>query len=58
LDVVPIPGTKRVQYIRENLAATSVAISADEVAYLSAVFATGRIVGDRYTSAHARTVAN
>jgi aryl-alcohol dehydrogenase-like predicted oxidoreductase len=58
LDVVPIPGTKRVQYVRENLAATSVAISADEVAYLGAVFATGRIVGDRYTSAHARTVAN
>jgi aryl-alcohol dehydrogenase-like predicted oxidoreductase len=58
LDVVPIPGTKRVEYVRENLAATSVAISADEVAYLSEVFAPGRIVGDRYTAAHARTVAN
>lgn len=58
LDVVPIPGTKRVEYVRENLASTSVAISADEVAYLSEVFASGRIVGDRYTAAHARTVAN
>lgn len=58
LDVVPIPGTKRVEYVRENLAATSVAISADEAAYLSEVFAPGRIVGDRYTAAHARSVAN
>jgi aryl-alcohol dehydrogenase-like predicted oxidoreductase len=58
LDVVPIPGTKRVEYVQENLAATSVAISADEAAYLGAVFAPGRIVGDRYTAAHARTVAN
>ena len=58
LDVVPIPGTKRVEYVRENLAATSVAISADEAAYLGAVFAPGRIVGDRYTAAHARSVAN
>jgi aryl-alcohol dehydrogenase-like predicted oxidoreductase len=58
LDVVPIPGTKRVEYVRENLAATTVAISADEVAYLGAIFAPGRIVGDRYTAAHASTVAN
>ena len=58
LDVVPIPGTKRVAYARENLAATSVAISTDEVAYLSDIFAPGRIVGERYTAAHARTVAN
>ena len=58
LDVVPIPGTKRVAYARENLAATSVAISTDEVAYLSNIFAPGQIVGERYTAAHARTVAN
>jgi aryl-alcohol dehydrogenase-like predicted oxidoreductase len=57
LDVVPIPGTKRVQYVEENLAATTVAISADETAYLGEVFAPGRIVGDRYTAAHQRTVA-
>jgi aryl-alcohol dehydrogenase-like predicted oxidoreductase len=58
LDVVPIPGTKRIAYVRQNLAATSVAISADEVAHLSEIFAPGRIAGDRYTAAHARTVAN
>ncbi len=58
LDVVPIPGTKRVEYVQENLAATSVAVSADEIAYLAEIFAPERIVGERYTAAHARTVAN
>jgi aryl-alcohol dehydrogenase-like predicted oxidoreductase len=57
LDVVPIPGTKRVEYVKENLAATSIRISRDEVAYLSEVFAHGTIVGERYTAAHASTVA-
>jgi aryl-alcohol dehydrogenase-like predicted oxidoreductase len=58
LDVVPIPGTKRLQYVQENAAATSVAVSADEIAYLGDVFAPGRIVGDRYNATHARTVAS
>jgi aryl-alcohol dehydrogenase-like predicted oxidoreductase len=58
LDVVPIPGTKRVEFVRENLAATSVPISADEVAYLASVFEPGSITGDRYTAAHAATIAN
>ena len=49
LDVVPIPGTKRVAYVRENLAATSVAISTDEVAYLSDIF---RARADRRRALH------
>ncbi|OJZ71966.1 aldo/keto reductase [Mycobacterium paraffinicum] len=56
LDVVPIPGTKRKEYVRENLAATNIAISADEVAYLSEVFSPGSIIGARYDSAHAAGV--
>lgn len=55
--VVAIPGTKRAEYAAENLAATNVALSADESAYLSEVFAPGAIVGERYAPAHARTVA-
>jgi aryl-alcohol dehydrogenase-like predicted oxidoreductase len=38
-------GSKRTDYVRENLAATNVAISADEVAYLSDVFSPRRFVG-------------
>ena len=57
LDIAPIPGTKRAEFVRENSAATTVAVSADEVAYLSEVFAPERIVGQRYGAAHARTIA-
>ncbi len=57
LDIAPIPGTKRAEFVRENSAATTVAISADEVAYLSNVFAPERIAGERYAAAHARTIA-
>ncbi|WP_158169696.1 aldo/keto reductase [Mycolicibacterium smegmatis] len=54
--VVTIPGTKRIEYVAENLAATNVALSADESDYLSELFAPGTIVGDRYAPIHARTV--
>ena len=57
LDVVPIPGTRRITYLQENIAATDVAISADETAYLAAVFAPDTIVGERYAAVHARTIA-
>ncbi|GAB2483645.1 aldo/keto reductase [Jatrophihabitans fulvus] len=56
LDVVPIPGTKRVSYLTENAAASSVPISADEVAHLAQVFAPGTIVGRRYAAAQASRV--
>ena len=56
LDIVPIPGTKRAEFVRENIAATNVAISANDVAYLSEVFAPGRITGERYATVHARTI--
>ena len=57
LDVVPIPGTRRVAYLQENIAATDVAISADETAYLADIFAPETIVGERYAAVHARTIA-
>ena len=57
-DIVPIPGTKRAVYVEENLAATNVALSPDEIAYISSVFAPERIVGQRYAPIHAVHVAN
>ncbi|MDT5188019.1 MAG: hypothetical protein QOI28_270 [Mycobacterium sp.] len=56
LDVVPIPGTRRAEYVQENVEATNVAISIDEIAYLSEVFARNRIVGEQYAAVHAQTV--
>jgi aryl-alcohol dehydrogenase-like predicted oxidoreductase len=43
-DVVPIPGTKRVRYLEENVGALGVALSADDLARLDAL----RPEGDRY----------
>ncbi len=42
-DVVPIPGTKRIPYLEENLGAVEVVLSADDIARLDAV----TVVGDR-----------
>jgi aryl-alcohol dehydrogenase-like predicted oxidoreductase len=47
-DVVPIPGTKRTEYLDENLAALRVSLSADDVRRLDAVFPPGATAGDRY----------
>jgi aryl-alcohol dehydrogenase-like predicted oxidoreductase len=40
-DVVPIPGTKRIAYLEENVAAADVELSADDLARLDAVSAVG-----------------
>jgi aryl-alcohol dehydrogenase-like predicted oxidoreductase len=44
-DIAPIPGTKRVAYLEENVAADAIELSAAQVAALNAVDAP---VGDRY----------
>ena len=47
-DVVPIPGTKRVARLEENLAAAALRLAPDEVAALDAALAPGRVAGPRY----------
>jgi len=46
--IVPIPGTRRIERVQENAGATTVALSADEVADLDAVAARVGVAGDRY----------
>lgn len=48
--IAPIPGTKRIDFVRENSESTNVALSRDEVAYLASIFSPERIAGDRYAS--------
>ena len=48
-DIVPIPGTKRIQYLEENIAAADIALSDAEVAGLEAAIAPLDVVGERYT---------
>ncbi|MET8032734.1 aldo/keto reductase [Streptomyces sp. NPDC005345] len=50
--IVPIPGTRRIERVAENAAATEVALSADEVADLNAVAARLGVHGDRYNEQH------
>ncbi len=46
--VVPIPGTRRIPYLEQNLAAADVCLSADQVAQLDALFAPAKVAGARY----------
>jgi len=50
-DVVPIPGTKRRKWLRENIEASEISLSADEVAALEAAVPRGSVAGDRYQAA-------
>lgn len=49
--IAPIPGTKRVSYLEEDLGGADVALGADEVATLDALFAPANIAGERYPPA-------
>src|SRR3954463_4532229 len=46
-DVVPIPGTKRRTYLEENVAATEIELSGDEIARLDETFPVGAAEGER-----------
>jgi aryl-alcohol dehydrogenase-like predicted oxidoreductase len=48
-DIVPIPGTKRVKYLEENLAAADIALDEDDLRELDTI--NGRTAGDRYAPA-------
>src|SRR6059036_1509543 len=49
-DIVPIPGTKRVRYLEENAAASTITLSAAEREAIDAVFPKGAAAGERYTA--------
>jgi aryl-alcohol dehydrogenase-like predicted oxidoreductase len=47
-DVAPIPGTKRVAYLEENVGAIEVTLTDDELKALETAVPRGAVVGDRY----------
>ncbi len=47
-DIVPIPGTKRRTYLEENVAATSVKLTLEDLSRIDTVAPKGEAVGDRY----------
>ena len=47
-DIVPIPGTKHVRYLEENVRALDVALGADDLRRIDEAAPVGAAVGDRY----------
>jgi aryl-alcohol dehydrogenase-like predicted oxidoreductase len=47
-DIVPIPGTKRRRYLEENVAATEITLTEDDLRRLDEVAPPGVTAGDRY----------
>jgi aryl-alcohol dehydrogenase-like predicted oxidoreductase len=54
--IVPIPGTRRIERVEENAAATGVPLSADELADLDSLATRLGVHGDRYNEHHMRLV--
>ena len=50
-DIVPIPGTKRRQYLEENAGALDVALSPDDLARIDRIIPPGAAAGTRYHEA-------
>ena len=55
-DVVPIPGTKRIAYLEENLGALGVRLSADDLRRIHEAMPSGAAKGGRYPDAQLRGV--
>jgi aryl-alcohol dehydrogenase-like predicted oxidoreductase len=47
-DIVPIPGTKRVRYLEENLAAASIELTAEDLERIEEAAPRGAAAGERY----------
>ncbi|MGH8183651.1 MAG: aldo/keto reductase [Rhodanobacteraceae bacterium] len=52
--IVPIPGTKRIKYLDENIGALDVVLSAEDLAAIDAAFPPDAAAGERYASASMR----
>ncbi|HCU89703.1 MAG TPA: aldo/keto reductase [Gammaproteobacteria bacterium] len=49
--IAPIPGTKKVNYLEENIAAINLNLGQADIEHLDTIFAPGKIAGDRYAPA-------
>ena len=55
-DVCPIPGTKRLQYLEENIGALKVRLTSDDLARIDRMLPHGVAAGERYPEAAMRAV--
>jgi len=47
-DIVPIPGTRRLDRLEENIAAADIELTAQDLAEIEAAFPVGEVIGGRY----------
>ncbi|MGQ0838363.1 aldo/keto reductase [Actinokineospora sp.] len=57
-DVVPIPGTKRREYLTENVAAATLELSEEDIAAVESAAPATAVAGERYAPAMMRAVEN
>jgi aryl-alcohol dehydrogenase-like predicted oxidoreductase len=55
-DIVPIPGTKRVKYLEENLAALDVNLTSDDLSQIEKILPKGAVAGQRYNETMMRLI--
>ncbi|MFY0564528.1 aldo/keto reductase [Archangium lansingense] len=55
-DLVPIPGTKHVKYLEENIAAADIRLTPEELREIDAIAPKGVAAGTRYTEAGMKSV--
>ena len=55
-DVIPIPGTKKIKYLEENVAALKVELTADEEKAIRDVLKRATVAGERYPAAASATL--
>jgi aryl-alcohol dehydrogenase-like predicted oxidoreductase len=55
-DVVPIPGTKRVKYLEDNLGAVDIRLTREELSQIDTVLPLGAAAGERYPAQGMKTI--
>jgi aryl-alcohol dehydrogenase-like predicted oxidoreductase len=48
-DIVPIPGTKRIKYLEENIQAAEITLDQKELDIIDSIFSPNAVKGERYT---------
>lgn len=57
-DIIPIPGTKRIQYLEENIAAAGTVLSSSDLQTIDAILRKYPDVGERYSEGSMKLVNN
>lgn len=57
-DIIPIPGTKRIQYLEENIEATNVELSSSDLETIDSILKKYPNVGERYSEGGMKLVNN